>query len=120
MAEGLIDAVQAIAGTREGLVPLDNEGLTAEGLEERLAELVDDRPTVLFVDMPSGSCAHAARRLHRRVSSVAIVCGVNLPLLLDFVFHRELPLPELIDRLRSHVGISIEHGPDADRPVSGR
>lgn len=122
LAEGLLDAVQAIAGERGGLVPLDNRDLTPESLEARLAAIAGDRPTVLFVDLPSGSCAMAARRLQRRLRSdrVAVVCGVNLPLLLDFVFHRSLPLPELVERLRTHVGVSIEHQPDADPTLPGR
>jgi len=28
-----------------------------------------------------------------------VVCGMNLPMLLEFVFHRELPLSELVPRL---------------------
>jgi mannose/fructose-specific phosphotransferase system component IIA len=121
LAEGLLDAVEAIAGERGGLVPLDNQDLTSESLEDRLAEIAGGRPTVLFVDLPSGSCAVAARRLQRRLQAerVAVVCGVNLPLLLDFVFHRSLPLSELVKRLRTHVGVSIEHRTDGDRTVSG-
>lgn len=114
LAEGLVDAVAEITGSRDGLLPVDNEGLTPETLEARIAELTARRPSVIFVDMAVGSCAYAARRLKLRQPDTAIVCGVNLPLLLDFSFHRTLPIEEIIARLRTHVGVSIEHSKDMD------
>jgi mannose/fructose-specific phosphotransferase system component IIA len=120
LAEGMLDAVQEITGLGEGLVTLDNAGLTPEALEERLDQLAGDKPSVVFVDLPSGSCAFAARRLKLRQANVAVVCGVNLPLLLDFIFHRTLPLDEIIARLRTHIGVSIEHTSDGNSPVQGR
>lgn len=117
LAEGMLDAVAGITGSREGLQPLDNEEMTPDVLEERLHELVGDGPSVVFVDLPSGSCAFAARRLKFRHPRVAVVCGVNLPLLLDFVFHRDLPLEQVVERLRSRVGVSIEYSTDADSSV---
>ncbi len=114
LADGLLDAVAAITGSREGLQPLDNRDLTPEALEARLAEMVGERPSVVFVDLPSGSCAYAARRLRLSRPNIAVVCGVNLPLLLDFVFHRTLPLAQIIERLYTHVGVSIERSTDAD------
>lgn len=41
--------------------------------------------TVVFTDLPAGSCTIAARRVAREVPGLAVVCGVNLPLLLSFV-----------------------------------
>lgn len=117
LAEGLLDAVEEIAGHRGAIVAVNNEGLTPEALEARLAELCRQGPSIVFVDLPSGSCAFAARRLQHRHDRIAVVCGVNLPLLLDFVFHRELSLTELVERLRTHQGITIEHAKDADRSV---
>ncbi len=120
LAEGMLNAIEEITGSREGLIPVDNHGLTPEALEERLGRLAGDKPSVVFVDLPSGSCAFAARRLKHRVSRMAVVCGVNLPLLLDFMFHRSLPLEEVIDRLRTHVGVSIEQPTDGDSSVPSR
>lgn len=117
LAQGLLDALQGITGSREDVIPLDNEGLTPEALEQRLADVVAGHPAVVFVDLPSGSCAFAARRLQAKHPRIAVVCGVNLPLLLDFVFHRDLSLAEIVDRLRAHTGISIEQGSDADSSV---
>ena len=120
MADGLLDAVREITGLTEGLLTLDNVGLTPDALEERLEYLTSDRPSVVFVDLPSGSCAFVARRLRARQANVAVVCGVNLPLLLDFVFHRTLPLGDIVARLRTHVGVSIEHATDDDTAVPDR
>jgi mannose/fructose-specific phosphotransferase system component IIA len=120
LAEGLLDAIAEITGSHEGLIPLDNTNLTPEALEERLAELTSGAPTVVFVDLPSGSCAYAARRLRLRNADVAVVCGVNLPLLLDFIFHRDLPLDRIVERLRNHVGVSIEQPTHGDPSVPRR
>jgi len=120
LAEGLLDAVEGIIGSREGLIPLDNADLTPEALEVRLLELVGKGPAVVFVDLPSGSCAFAARRIRAHHPRIAVVCGVNLPLVLDFAFHRTLPIEEILERLRTHVGVSIEYSTDADSSVPGR
>lgn len=120
LADGLLDAIAEITGSREGLQPLDNQDLTPEALADRLAEVVGDHASVIFVDLPSGSCAYAARRLRLARPDVAVVCGVNLPLLLDFVFHRSLPLDEIVERLHSHVGVSIERSTDADSSLPRR
>ncbi len=120
LADAMLAAVEGIAGTTDGLSSLNNEDMTPESLARRLQEMAGDGPTIVFVDLPSGSCALAARRLKLGRPDVAIVCGVNLPLLLDFVFHRELPLRAILERLRSHVGISIEDSDDADPSLSRR
>lgn len=121
LAEGLLDALRSIAGSDGGIHALDNEDLTPEALEERIDRLIGDvTPTVIFVDLPSGSCAFAARRLRVRNPRIAVVCGVNLPLLLDFVFHRSLPIEEVVERLRTHICVSIERPPDADSTVPRR
>ncbi|MGD2217555.1 MAG: hypothetical protein PVJ64_12445 [Gemmatimonadales bacterium] len=120
LADGMLDAVAGITGSHDGLTPVDNASMTPEALEEHVESLVCGGQSVVFVDLPSGSCAFAARRLQYRHPGVAVVCGVNLPLLLDFVFHRDLPLQEIVERLRSHVGVSIEYDTDADSPVPGR
>jgi mannose/fructose-specific phosphotransferase system component IIA len=119
LAEGLLDAVKGITGLPDGLSAVDNVGLTPEALEARLDELIGKDHAVVFVDLPSGSCAYAARRLQARRPHLAVVCGVNLPLLLDFIFHRELPLDQVVERLRARVGVSIEYSADADSSVPG-
>ncbi len=100
MAEGLVDAVRRIAGgAADALLPLSNDELSPLDLKEALNRLAGDGPTIVFADLVSGSCGMAAMVSARESSARAVVCGVNLPLLLDFVFHRDLPVSELVPRL---------------------
>jgi len=100
MATGLVDAVRKIAGPDpDALVPLSNDGLNPDRLAEEIESVVGDSPAVIFTDMQSGSCAMAARLTCRERPHRVIVCGANLPMLLDFVFNRSLSLPDLVEHL---------------------
>ncbi len=121
LAHAFVDAVREICGEEGGLVPISNEGCSTEELERRIEkELEDPAPAIVFSDLPSGSCTFAARHLAHRHEGLGVVGGVNLPLLIDFVFHRSLPLAELLERLRERAGIVVEHRrpTHADRPIS--
>ncbi|MGH7531217.1 MAG: PTS sugar transporter subunit IIA [Gemmatimonadales bacterium] len=97
VAEALVAAVAAITGIQGVLVAVSNEGCGNEGLAERLRAAVGPGPAVLFVDLPGGSCLTAAARYAKRHADIAVVTGVNLAMLLDFVFHRDVP-PETAAR----------------------
>ena len=64
-------------------------------LEERILAAVGDRPSVIFIDMPSGSCLFAAMRRLAGMPGVRLVTGVNLAMLLEFVFHRDEGVDEV-------------------------
>lgn len=100
MASGLVSAVRRIAGgAADALEALSNDGKAPEVLKGEIERLAGDDRVVVFVDLQAGSCGVAAYACCRERSQRAVICGVNLPMLLDFVFHRELPLDELADRL---------------------
>ena len=100
LAEGMVDAVQRIAGLEEGvLVAMSNDGQSPQGLADRVDALVGGEPVVIFTDLGTGSCALTAQLTCRNHGRRAVVFGMNLPMLLDFVFHRELPLTQLVPRL---------------------
>lgn len=110
MARGLVTAVTRIAGIEEGvLVAVSNEGIGPDELKDAILELAGDGPAVVFTDLAAGSCTLAARISCRDRSAVAVVTGVNLPMLLEFVFHREMPFEELLPRLeaRAREGVRI-------------
>jgi mannose/fructose-specific phosphotransferase system component IIA len=124
LAAGLTAAVRQIAGVEvEVLQPLTNEGKGPDGLVAAIREAVGEAPVILFTDLSSGSCALAARRVAMERPCTGVVFGANLPVLLDFVFHRDLPLTDLVERLiekgRTGInGVCTESAADVDRAVS--
>lgn len=99
LSAALVEAAEQIAGIRGGLVALSNEGLSPEELRLHLQAAASGRPAVLFADLASGSCAFACRSLALASSGVVVVTGVSLPMLIDFLFNRDLEVTELADRL---------------------
>ncbi|HEX4575188.1 MAG TPA: hypothetical protein VH158_08655 [Gemmatimonadales bacterium] len=90
VAQALVAAVTVITGVQDALIPVSNDGCDSGALIERLTRALDGRPAVLFVDLPGGSCLTTSVRLAKRSAELAVVTGVNLAMLLDFVFHRDV------------------------------
>jgi PTS system mannose-specific IIA component len=126
MAEGLMDAVHHITGCdTTAIVPISNRGMSPEALASEVQSVVGDGPGLIFTDLQSGSCGFVARRLTKNNPALVVISGVNLPLLIDFVMNRTLPLEELVPRLlgrgRAAIGCAPAHLEDhADRAASSR
>jgi len=99
LGEALVEAAEEITGVTGALAALSNRGVGPLDLKSKLEEAVGDGPAVVFVDLASGSCGFAANTAVRNRDSLTVVTGVSLPILIDFLFHRDLPLAELADRL---------------------
>jgi mannose/fructose-specific phosphotransferase system component IIA len=98
LAGALVNATEQISGVSGALIPVSNTGCDRETLEERVLAAVDARPAVVFVDLASGSCLFAVLKRLRSEQLVKVVTGVNLAMLVDFVFHRSLSPAEAADR----------------------
>jgi mannose/fructose-specific phosphotransferase system component IIA len=98
MAEALVKAAEQISGVDAALTPVSNTGCDRDTLEQRVLAAVDKHPAVVFVDMASGSCLFAVLKRLRSETSVKVVTGVNLAMLVDFVFHRTLSPQEAATR----------------------
>lgn len=98
VATALVDAVRAITGDADALVAISNEGCSRDSLGSLVAEAAGDGDCVLFVDLPGGSCLQAAMVFQRARPATAVVAGVNLAMLLDFVHHRDTGLAKAAAR----------------------
>ena len=98
VAQALVAAVGAITGVQDALSGVSNEGCGTDELAERLRQAIGDGPAVLFVDLPGGSCFTSSVRYAKQHAEIAVVTGVNLAMLLDFVFHRDIPPAEAARR----------------------
>ncbi|MGH2393641.1 MAG: PTS sugar transporter subunit IIA [Candidatus Limnocylindria bacterium] len=90
LAKALVEAAESISGVTGVLLPVSNSGCDRDSLETRVSEAVDGRPSVIFVDLASGSCLFAVLKRMRALAGVKVVTGVNLAMLVDFVFHVSL------------------------------
>jgi mannose/fructose-specific phosphotransferase system component IIA len=102
----LVSTVEAILGTQTDVVTVSNNGLSADGLVQRLVDeighLPADAPVVLFSDLAAGSCGIASRRAELGGRELKRIAGINLPMLLEFFYYRDsLPLDQLLPRMEA-------------------
>jgi mannose/fructose-specific phosphotransferase system component IIA len=98
MSGALVQAAEQISGVESALIAVSNTGCDRDTLEQRVLAAVAGQPAVVFVDLASGSCLFAVLKRLRDQESVRVVTGVNLAMLVDFVFHRSLSPAEAASR----------------------
>ena len=98
VAQALVTAVTTITGMDGVLTAVSNEGCDDNAIGERLRQAVGEGPAILFVDLPGGSCMTNSVRYAKKHADIAVVTGVNLAMLLDFVFHRDVTPAEAARR----------------------
>lgn len=117
-AVGIVSAVQQITGRGDLLVPISGAGRSAGDIEEVIRSTMLERNIrVIFTDLQAGSCSMAARRLMRGFDDAVLVCGANLPALLDFVMAEDVPPREAAARaLERGRGAMMLVAPPPDAP----
>ncbi|MGB9720088.1 MAG: PTS sugar transporter subunit IIA [bacterium] len=90
-ARALLNTVERILGKQEMVEVFSNERLSCELLAENIKNSVevDEQEKILFVDLPGGSCAISCLNLLKIDKKLKILCGVNLPMLIEFFLLRE-------------------------------
>lgn len=107
LAKAMVHAAEEITGVRGVLLSISNVDCSRNDLEARVQAAVGSDPSIVFVDLPSGSCFFAAMRGLGRLPHVRVIAGVNLTMLVDFVFHREAALDPAATRAREVGGRAI-------------
>lgn len=113
----LLKAASDIVGTDQGVALVTNATTRDDQLQGRLDQVISEHPNddiLLMVDMYGSSCSNVSMSvLRRHADRVSVVCGINLPMLVRFLVHRNrrsrLELVELLsrtghDELRSRTG----------------
>lgn len=99
----MAEALSKITGETAFITPISSKGITPGQLEHDITRAIesmrDAGGIILFTDLHGGSCALVCSRIQRKYPEIAVITGVNLPVLIEYVFHREKPLGEILDRL---------------------
>ena len=95
MAKGMLEAIAMITGVEDqiaglGLYPEDSPETLVDSIREQIAKLDTGDGVIMFVDLlgatPFNSCV---RLLLEKPDRYALICGMNLPMLLELSMLRE-------------------------------
>ncbi len=116
LPQALLDAASEIVGTTDAIPVVSNKDIPAGEMESRLEQIVDDHPdrdVLVFVDFYGSSCSNVSARIKRRhPGRIELICGINLPMLIRFLYYRgRLDLPRLAE-------LMLKTGRDEIRPGS--
>ncbi len=89
--QALLNTIEKILGKQEMVEVISNDNLSCESLTEILKKSIniDNQEKIIFVDLPGGSCAISCLNVLKENKNLKILCGINLPMLLEFFLLRE-------------------------------
>jgi PTS system mannose-specific IIA component len=102
LAAALLRAAEKVVGPVEGVDLLSNEGLSRDALEREIVRRVESwtQGGLVLTDVWGGSCHVCGVSAMRGRGEVVLVSGMNLPILLDYLYNREeLDVVALAERL---------------------
>ena len=103
LACALKAAAEKLAIPTTELFCFSNQEKTLEKIEAEITALVQRRrpqKILILVDLVGGSCWFSANRLKRNYSDIALIGGVNIPMLVSFFTNaRRLDWPGLLEKI---------------------
>lgn len=98
LAKVLIDECTRILGPLDHVKWMDTHRLSAVAITDKVKNIIGNKPFIVFVDCPG--TAPALRSLAAIQEGQAVVTGVNLPMLMSFIVHREqMDVPHLARKM---------------------
>ncbi len=104
--EGIKTALETILGEQEEIIPVSNRKLSLKALTEMLAEIFKknkNKEIFVFVDILGGSCGSAAAQARENKKNIHIIGGVNLPMLVEFFWKKNIKGEELIEKAKKGI-----------------
>jgi len=91
LAAALLRAAEKVYGPVDGVDELSNEGQSRDALEGEINRCVNEWTGggLVLTDFWGGSCHLCGVSAARGHSEVAVVSGLNLPILLDYLHNRD-------------------------------
>jgi PTS system mannose-specific IIA component len=101
LPRAMLEAARAIVPDVDGVSTLSNRecpvGELRSRLEQAITALPDGDDVIVFADMFGTSCANAGLEVKQSHSRVAVLSGVNLSMVVRFLYHRHRkPFAELV------------------------
>ncbi|KPK64648.1 hypothetical protein AMJ83_00095 [candidate division WOR_3 bacterium SM23_42] len=91
-AETMLKTAEQIIGKQRLVEVVTNVGLSCTSLSDKLSQIIrkhKNNEAIIFVDLPGGSCTISCFSLLKNDRNLNIVCGINLPMLIEFFMLRE-------------------------------
>jgi len=99
-AETMLKTAEQIVGKQKLVDVISNSAMSCNQLNERLERTLgqnNTKETIVFVDLPGGSCTISCYNVLRNRKDLNVICGINLPVLIEFFMLREkYPAHELV------------------------
>lgn len=95
MSEGMLDSLHLLAGDFEGVEALclqasDNADDFQKKMEDCVTKLDTGDGVIIFTDIMGGTPGNRALKIAAENTKVEVVCGVNLPVLLNTVMSKDM------------------------------
>ncbi|MBN2466506.1 hypothetical protein JXD38_12875 [candidate division WOR-3 bacterium] len=92
LPRAMLEAARAIVPDVDGVSALSNlecqVGELRGRLEQAIMALPDGADVIIFADMFGSSCANAGLEVKRSHSRIAVLSGINLSMVVRFLYHR--------------------------------
>ncbi len=99
-AEVMLKTAEQIVGKQDYVELVSNTRMSCALLNEELEKVVENtnkHETIVFVDLPGGSCTISCYNLLKNREDLNVICGINLPVLIEFFMLREkYPAEQLV------------------------
>jgi PTS system mannose-specific IIA component len=99
-SETMLKTAEQIVGKQDLVEVISNTGTSCILLNEKLDKIIgqtNKHETIVFVDLPGGSCTISCYSLLKNRKDLNVICGINLPILLEFFMLREkYPAEQLV------------------------